>query len=148
MSQDNKRSFFRLALSQPLGAELKIIGAEWIDSTFKQHKAAIVDISAGGARFYTPSPLPEQLGLLAELKFQCLGKELRPYGIIVRAVLPEPGHCEYSLKFSLDDTDTSDLAGTLNQFAIRLRKQTPMSSSSFLTPEEASEFGPLSACLA
>jgi hypothetical protein len=148
MSQENKRRFFRLAMPQPLGADLKIIGADWIESTSKLHKAAIIDLSAGGARFYTQTPLPEQLGLLAELRFQCLGKELRPYGVIVRAALPGPGPCEYSLQFSLDDTDTSDLAGTLNQFAIRLRKQMPMSTSSFLTEEEASAFQPLSACFA
>ncbi|SDC77781.1 PilZ domain-containing protein [Paenibacillus sp. UNCCL117] len=148
MSLDNKRSFFRINLPQPLGADLKIIGTDHIDQHPKLHKAAIIDISAGGARFYTHAPLPDDHNLLAELKFLCMGKELRPYGVIVRSSLPEPGHCEYSLQFSLDDTDTADLAGTLNQLAIRLRKVTPMTSCSFLTPEEAARFFPLTACLA
>ncbi|WP_159887678.1 PilZ domain-containing protein [Paenibacillus puerhi] len=148
MSLENKRHFFRVSLPQPLGAELKIIGADDIDSHYKVHKAAIIDLSAGGARFFTPSPLPDRPSLLAQLTFLCVGKEYRPYGPIIRASLPEPGHCEYSVQFSLDDTDTAELAGALNQLAIRLRKPAALTSCSFLTSEEISVFRPLSACFA
>lgn len=140
MGTENRRSFFRLTFPIPLGADLKIIGTDDIDPEAKLYKAALVDLSAGGARFFTQDPLPEIPGLLAELRFISLGKEYRPFGPIVRTILTEPGHYEYSIQFSLDDSDTTALTGMLNQLAIKLRRKPNVAGCSFLTPEESAEF--------
>ncbi|MGG2199464.1 MULTISPECIES: PilZ domain-containing protein [Paenibacillus] len=140
MSTNNKRNFFRLTFTVPLGADVKIFGMGDLDPETKLYKAALVDLSAGGARFFTQAPLPDKPGLLTELRFMCLGHEYRPYGPIVRSILPEPGHYEYCIQFSLDDTDTSALTRMLNQLAIKLRRTPNVPGCSFLTPEETAEF--------
>ncbi|MBP1156179.1 MULTISPECIES: PilZ domain-containing protein [unclassified Paenibacillus] len=143
MSVNNKRSFFRVEFQHPLCAELKIIDYEVIDPESKIVKAALVNLSAGGARFYTASPLPEEDHLLVELKFTAMGKEYKPVGTIARSILPEEGHYEYSAQFSLDETDTAALTGMLNQMSVKLRKTPVLTGCSFCTDEDLIGFKPL-----
>lgn len=143
MNINNMRSFFRVEFQHPLCAELKIIAYEEIDPESKVVKAALVNLSAGGARFYTAAPLPETDHLLVELKFTAMGKEYKPVGTIVRSILQEEGHYEYSAQFSLNETDIAALTGTLNQMSVRLRKTPVLSGCSFCTDEDLLEFKPL-----
>ncbi|TVY06717.1 PilZ domain-containing protein [Paenibacillus cremeus] len=143
MATDNKRNFFRLLFSHPIGAEIKIIGHDDSDPDYKVFKTALVDISAGGARFYTVNPLPEEHNLLVEMKFTALGKDFRLLGTIVRSILPEPGHYEYCSQFSLDEADTTALTSMINALSIKLRKTPTPSGCSFCPAEELADFLPL-----
>lgn len=137
----NKRSFFRVPFAHPLGAELKIIGQNDMDSGTKMLPAAILDLSAGGARVYTAAPLPEESSLLVELRFTALGSVYRPFGPVVRSILTAQGQYEYSIQFSLDENGTAALTGMLNQLAVKLRKTPTLPSCSFCTEEELADFG-------
>ncbi|WP_281887963.1 PilZ domain-containing protein [Paenibacillus sp. YYML68] len=139
---NNKRHYFRLTFQSPLGAELKIIGAEDVGAEMKWYQAALVDLSAGGARFYTSAPLPETENLLTELRFTILNVEHRPYGVIVRSILPEAGHYEYCIQFSWQDSETNVLTRMLHQLALRIRRNPIVSGCSFLTEEELAAFSP------
>lgn len=143
MNIHNKRSFFRLPFQHPLCAELKIIDSDDIVPESRIIKAALLDLSAGGARFYTAAPLPEDDNLLVELKFTAMGKVYRPIGTIARSILQEEGHYEYSAQFSLNETETAALTGVLNQMSVKLRKIPVLSGCSFCTEEELREFNPL-----
>lgn len=141
MNIDNKRNFFRLPFQHPLCAELKIIGyKEEATPESRIVKAALLDLSAGGARFYTAAPLPEDDNLLVELKFTILGKEFKPVGTIVRTHTSEERHYGYSAQFSLDETAIASLTGVLNQMSVKLRKHPVLSGCSFCTEEDLLEF--------
>ncbi|MFB6363882.1 PilZ domain-containing protein [Paenibacillus elgii] len=143
--EKNKRSFFRLRFQQPLCAELKLIGMADLEPEFKTRKAALLDLSAGGARFFTAAPLPDESRLLIELKFTALAKEYRVLGLLVRSGQTETGHPEYCIQFSHNETETAALTSMLNQLAIKLRKTTVISQCSFCTEEDLAEFGILQA---
>lgn len=143
MSTNNKRSFFRLDFKHPLGAEVKLIGLDETEVNHKTVKAAVMDLSAGGARFYTDAPLPEESNLLVELKFIGLGSTFRLLGIVVRTIHSAEEHYEYCIQFSLDEPDTAALTSLVNQLAIKLRKTDTLSNCSFCTEEELETFLPL-----
>jgi hypothetical protein len=140
---NNKRSFFRLDFKHPLGADVKVIGLDESELEHKIVKAAIMDLSAGGARFYTDAPLPDEMNLLVELKFIGLGSTCRLLGLVVRTIRSADGHHEYCVQFSLDEPDTAALTSLVNQLAIKLRKATTLSNCSFCTEEELESFLPL-----
>ncbi|MCP1306101.1 PilZ domain-containing protein [Paenibacillus tyrfis] len=134
-----------MRFQQPLRAELKIIGIADLEPEFKTMKAAMLDLSAGGARFLTAAPLPEESRLLIELKFTALAKEYRTLGILVRSGQTETGHPEYCVQFSHNEKETTALTSMINQLAIKLRKTTVISQCSFCTEEDLAEFGILQA---
>ncbi|UUZ85745.1 PilZ domain-containing protein [Paenibacillus sp. P26] len=140
VTDNNKRSFFRVSFRHPLGGEVKLIGWKDRNPDFLETKAAILDLSAGGARILTAAPLPEEPGLLVELRFTALGVLYRPIGLVVRTLLPVEGQYEYSIQFSLNEPDTAALTGMLNQLAIKLRKTPTPSNCSFCTEEELTAF--------
>lgn len=139
----NQRSFFRLQFAHPLGAEVKVIGLEDVMPDQKQTPAALIDLSAGGSRFFTASPLPSEPHALLELRFTAFGVVYRPLGIVVRSILPEEDHYEYCVQFSLDEPDTAAMTSMLNQMAIKLRKSPTLANCSFCTPQELALFKPL-----
>ncbi len=143
--EKNKRSFFRLRFQQPLCADLKIIGMADLEPEFKKTKAALLDLSAGGARFFTAAPLPDERHLLIELRFTALAKEYRTLGALVRSGRTETGHPEYGIQFSHTEKETAALTGMINQLAIKLRKTAVISQCSFCTEEILAEFGILQA---
>lgn len=146
MVNDNKRKFFRVHFSHPLLAEIKLIGLQDRDfePEIKYYKAAVVDIGAGGARFYTETPLPDEHRLLVEMKFTVLGKLYSPLGTIVRSILPKQGHYEYCTEFSSQESETAALTSMLNNIAIKLRKSKTPEDCSFCSDEDLAAFMPLS----
>ncbi|MCZ8518909.1 MULTISPECIES: PilZ domain-containing protein [Paenibacillus] len=140
--QPNKRRFFRLKLQHPLGAELRMVGVHDTQTIRHTLKTALLDISAGGARFIATGPLPEEKHLLFELRFTALGKDYKPLGVMVRKVETAGGHPQYCAQFSLDEQDTASLASVINQLSVKLRKNPVLSSCSFLTDEDLQTLGP------
>ncbi|CAG7621938.1 PilZ domain-containing protein [Paenibacillus allorhizosphaerae] len=147
MVTENKRKFFRVHFERPLLAEIKLIGLQDRDfePDIKNFKAAVVDIGAGGARFFTETPLPDAHRLLVEMKFTVLGKQYNPLGTIVRSILPEEGHNEYSSEFSLQESETAALTSMLNSVAIKLRKSKTPAECIFCSDEDLAAFMPLRA---
>ncbi|WP_284638823.1 PilZ domain-containing protein [Paenibacillus silviterrae] len=143
MTNDNKRGFYRLQFIHPLLADAKLIGFDGLELDYKMVKAALLDLSAGGARFYTDAPFPDEGNLLVELRFMALGKEFRLLGLVVRTIRPVEEHYEYCVQFSLDEADTAALTSIVNQMSIKLRKTPVLSNCSFATEEELLAFMPL-----
>ncbi|MGF9715036.1 PilZ domain-containing protein [Paenibacillus naphthalenovorans] len=140
MSNANRRHFFRLPFQHPLCAELKMIDYKDLMPESRIVKAALLDLSAGGARFRTAAPLPDDDNLLVELKFTVMHKEFKPVGIIVRSMRSEEEHDEYSIQFSWNEADIAALTGVLNQMAVKLRNKTVLPGCSFCTEEDLLEF--------
>ncbi|AFC32053.1 PAS/PAC and GAF sensor-containing diguanylate cyclase/phosphodiesterase [Paenibacillus mucilaginosus 3016] len=139
--QPNKRRFFRLKLQRPLGAELRMVGVHDSHTVTRTMKTALLDLSAGGARFIATDPLPDEKHLLVELRFTALGRDYKPLGVIVRTV-DTGGHPQYCAQFSLDEQDTATLASVINQLSIKLRRSPVLSSCSFVPEEELEGLGP------
>ncbi|NTZ18366.1 PilZ domain-containing protein [Paenibacillus sp. JMULE4] len=136
MSNANRRHFFRLPFQHPLCAELKMIDYKGLMPESRIVKAALLDLSAGGARFRTAAPLPDDDNLLVELKFTVM----QPVGTIVRSMRSEEEHDEYSIQFSWNEADIAALTGVLNQMAVKLRNKTVLPGCSFCTEEDLLEF--------
>jgi c-di-GMP-binding flagellar brake protein YcgR len=136
----NKREYFRLSLQIPLSAELKIIGINQISVDTKYAQIVVVDISAGGLRIHAKIDLPLNIDLLLEFKFSLFDKQMKILGTIARKSMYNQDLYEYGIQFSLNEKDHSVLIGKLNLLHIRLRQTNVVSSCSFCSEEELTDF--------
>lgn len=140
MTTTNKREYFRIALTIPLSAQLKIVGINNSEVDTKYASICVMDISAGGLRIRSKLDLPIHIDLLLEFNFSLFQKDIKVLGLIVRKTTLSPALYEYGIRFSLNEQQHSELMGHLNLLSIRLRQSKVISSCSFCTEEEMQQF--------
>jgi hypothetical protein len=136
--KQNKRHFFRLAFATPLCADMKIIPLEDVEIEQRSHRVAIVDLSGGGLKFISPVKLADDFQMLLEFRFVLLNKELKLLANLVRR-LDEGERFEYSVRFTIDDSEQSNLVQLINTLSIKLKSARTLSSCSFCTEKEISD---------
>jgi hypothetical protein len=140
MSTANKREYFRIGLQIPLSAQLKIVGINNTSVDTKFASICVTDISAGGLRIHSKLDLPLNIDLLLEFSFSLFNKEMKVLGTIVRKSSLSSSMYEYGVRFSMNETQHTQLMSNLNLLSIRLRQSNIVSSCSFCTEEELNEF--------
>ncbi|MDF2715113.1 MAG: PilZ domain protein [Paenibacillus sp.] len=145
MTPDNKRNFYRLALSAPLTGSLKIIGLNEKKIDSKLALVFILDLGAGGMRIHANHNFPVTPDLLLEFRFTLFHAEHKCLGTLVRKSVYSDTVYEYGVVFSLDENERQSLLQNINMLNIKLRSASRLTSCSFGTDEEIESFYKLSA---
>lgn len=118
----NRRKYFRIKLQLALSAEMTIISFNNKKVSLGSTEVMILDIGPGGLRFMSHLRLTPQDNIIYRFETEFMGSKLQLTGKIVWCQEKDEGIFAYGVSFTIIEQERDQLAGLLNQLAIRLRK--------------------------
>lgn len=92
----------------------------------------IEDIGPGGLRFLSFIKLSVHPEVILELETEIIGIRVKLYGEIVWLRELQEDLFQYGVEFSIDEDDRASLCQLLNQFAIKLKRNSLVPGCSFI----------------
>jgi len=131
-TNNNKREFFRINLSNPICGELTIKSVKEKRMQFGYLGICINNIGPGGLSFISPRLFPVTPEIIYVFKITMLKKIIYLRGVIVRCDNSKNTY-SYGVKFTTDKNDESTVVKTFNTLAFALSKNPKQSGCDFCT---------------
>lgn len=121
-SLKSQRKYFRIKLSVPWCAFMRIINQGAAYSHEGHYRVCIMDIGPGGLKFASDLKLNIDHHVVLEFTLHLLNEDICLLGNIVHKVEISPKITEYGVQFNIDDHDRTRLTRILNDAIIKMRK--------------------------